>query len=223
MGPPSGPLPEPSARPIAVCHPAARRAGAALLAAFVLTGAAMAHPTVLFDVAGSPAELVFSPVDDRVMGGVSRSRMVRSAAGTLVFEGEVSLESGGGFASVRSAPLAASLAGASALRLTVRGDGKRYKLNLRTDAAPDGVQYQSAFTAPAGDWTDVSLPLAGFAPVFRGRPVPDAPPLAADAVRVLGFVIADRQAGPFKLEVKRIAAETDAPASGERPPRGDSR
>ncbi|MFZ5557686.1 MAG: CIA30 family protein [Pseudomonadota bacterium] len=45
-----------------------------------------------------------------------------------------------------------------------------------------------------------------FAPVFRGRTVSGAPPLDAGAVWTLGFVIADRQSGPFRLEVKCIVA-----------------
>jgi hypothetical protein len=194
-----------------------------MVLALGMTAAAMADSIVLFDADRKPVDLVFGSVDDRVMGGVSRSHMARSATGTLVFEGEVSLKNGGGFASVRSAPLAVSLAGASALRLTVRGDGKRYKLNLRADAAFDGVQYQSAFMVPAGTWTDITLPLDDFVPVFRGRPVPGAPPLASGAVRVLGFVISDRQAGPFRLEVKRIAMDAIENRPGRSPDGGESR
>lgn len=182
-----------------------------------MTSPARAETIVLFGADAPGSELAFSAIDDRVMGGVSRSRMEVSRAGTLVFEGHVSLDSGGGFASVRSAPLAASLAGTSALRLLARGDGQRYKVNLRTDESPDGVQYQAVFVAPGARWREVVLPYTDFVPVFRGRRVAGAPPLAADAIRTIGFVIADRQAGAFRLEIGRIAA-TD----GSRPP-ADSR
>ena len=43
-------------------------------------------------------------IDDRVMGGISRSRLRYDPAGHAVFEGLVSLEHHGGFASVRSRP-----------------------------------------------------------------------------------------------------------------------
>ncbi len=56
-----------------------------------------------FDHAASVAD--FSPVDDRVMGGQSLSQLRFGSAGYAVFEGEVSLAAGGGFASVRSRPL----------------------------------------------------------------------------------------------------------------------
>ena len=46
-----------------------------------------------------------------------------------------------------------------------------------------------------------------FAPTFRGRRVPHAPNLTGDMVHQIGFMIADKKAGPFKLEVDWIAAD----------------
>ena len=67
-------------------------------------------------------------VNDGVMGGVSQSRFSYDSEGVL-FEGSVSLENGGGFASMRS-PIAIPV-GTSAISLTLRGDEKFYKLVLR--------------------------------------------------------------------------------------------
>jgi len=139
-------------------------------------------------------------IDDRVMGGVSASRMHHDPAGHGVFSGEVSLENNGGFASVRAPvrpPEAA--AGASACLLEVRGDGRRYRLNLRTDDNFDGVTHQAGFAPPAGEWAWVRLPLADFVATWRGRPVTAPDTLAAAQLRQLGLLIADRQAGPFRL------------------------
>jgi hypothetical protein len=63
-----------------------------------------------FDTVASVAD--FSPIDDRVMGGRSASRLRHDPAGNAVFEGEVSLADGGGFASLT--PSASSLARVSA-------------------------------------------------------------------------------------------------------------
>jgi hypothetical protein len=150
---------------------------------------------------------LFRPVDDVVMGGVSRSRFEQAEPGVARFSGEVSLEQGGGFASVRTPPRDWGAQGARALLLRVRGDGRRYKLTLRTDDAFDGVQYQARFEPAAGEWTVVQLPLADFTASFRGRPVSGAPPLDPAAIRALGFMISDRQAGPFELLVDWIAVE----------------
>jgi len=158
-----------------------------------------------FESAASVAD--WSAIDDGVMGGVSRSRLRHDTLGHAVFEGTVSLERNGGFASVRSRALDLAAAGALAFLLEVRGDGKRYKLNLRTDDAFDGVNHQAAFEAPASAWTVVRLPLSAFSPSFRGRVVPGAPPLDPARVRQIGLMIADRQAGPFLLAVRWIRAE----------------
>lgn len=144
------------------------------------------------------------PIDDVVMGGVSASRAAITDEGTLVFSGNVSLDQGGGFASIRSAPGHHDLGGCSGIVVRVRGDGKTYKLNLKTDAAFDGVQYQATFTPDAGSWQDVRLPWMAFAPRFRGRPRPDASPLDPARIVTFGFLIADRQAGPFRLEVAEL-------------------
>jgi len=149
----------------------------------------------------------WSAIDDRVMGGISRSRLRHDPAGHAVFEGIVSLEHDGGFASVRSRPLNLGVKGVFDYVLEVRGDGKRYRLNLRTEDAFDGVNYQAVFEAPAGTWTAVRLPVSGFRPAFRGRIVPGAPPLDSARVRQIGLMIADRQAGSFTLALRSIRAE----------------
>lgn len=145
-------------------------------------------------------------IDDRVMGGASRSRLRHDPAGHAVFEGTVSLENNGGFASVRSPASDLGVAGASAYVLDVRGDGRRYKLTLRADDTFDGVNYQAAFEAPADTWALVRLPVSGFRPTFRGRSVPGAPPLDPMRVRQVGLMVADRQAGPFALAVRSMRA-----------------
>ena len=57
-------------------------------------------------------------------------------------------------------------------------------------------------------WAPVDLALGDFVPRHRGRTVDGAPPLEAGAIRTLGFLIADRQGGPFRLELASIAART---------------
>jgi hypothetical protein len=164
-------------------------------------------PRELFDfqAAGSTAD--WSAIDDAVMGGISSSRLRHDPAGHAVFEGVVSLDHNGGFASVRSRPGALGASGAASFVLEVRGDGKRYKLNLRTDDAFDGVSYQAAFEPPRDQWTTVRLPVSEFRPTFRGRVVATAAPLDPGRVRQIGLMIADRQTGPFALAVRSIGAE----------------
>jgi len=140
-------------------------------------------------------------INDGVMGGVSSGRMTASGE-HLQFTGELSLENNGGFASVRR-QLEGCPPGTYAVRLEVRGDGRNYQLRLRQDLNFDGIAWRAEFAA-VGDWQHVELPLTSFEPVFRGRRVSDAGSLNPSAIRQLGFMLADKKPGPFRLEVRTI-------------------
>ena len=165
----------------------------------------MKYPLYRFD---TPAAVVpWQAIDDRVMGGVSASHMRHDPAGHGVFAGEVSLENNGGFASVRASVSPPPVGEIDAIELLVRGDGHRYKLNLRTDRGFDGVNYQAAFAPPAGQWATLRLSLDVFQPSWRGRAVPDAPPLRGARIEQVGLMIADRQFGAFALAIGAIWAQ----------------
>jgi len=160
--------------------------------------------TPLFDFSDPAAANAWSAIDDRVMGGVSRSRLRHDPAGHAVFEGTVSLERNGGFASVRSSPGERGLPGAGTCLIELRGDNKQFKLSLLTDDGLDSLNYQASFAPRGTDWQTLHLPLADFRASFRGREVTDAPPLAPARIRQVGLMIAARQAGPFELHIRRI-------------------
>jgi len=157
-------------------------------------------------------------ISDPVMGGVSHGEMVE-VDGVGIFEGVVSLDHGGGFASVRSTEGSYDLSDHAGLVVRVRGDGKRYGLRLRTSESFDGVNYQVDLDPGAGQWRDLELPFSSFRPVHRGRPVLDHPPLDPAAIRTFGLIIAGRQEGPFRLELESIAAYGEPPHAAAPPPR----
>jgi hypothetical protein len=174
---------------------------------------------VLFDFTRGDAAAEFRAIDDAVMGGVSDSRLV-AEPGRAVFTGVVSLERGGGFASVRSEPRDFDLSGWSGIQLVVRGDGRRYKLNLRTDDDFDGITWQASFETAPGAWIRVEVPFSTFEPRFHGDRV-DSPPLDPARIRTVGFLISDRQVGPFRLEIQRVEARvptSPAPRPARRVP-----
>ncbi len=183
------------------------QATAALLGLALLAGRgpAIAQEAFMIDFAAADAP-AWLPVNDGVMGGLSRSALTVTEGGMGLFAGELSLANNGGFASVRAAVADHDLGAAHGLLLKVRGDGRPYRLRLRTDAGFDGVAYQVEFATEAGRWLEVACPFADFRPVFRGRAVPGAPPLDPAAVRQVGLMIADKQAGPFALEIAWIRA-----------------
>ncbi len=156
-----------------------------------------------FDQAGDFA--LFSSIDDAVMGGVSSSALAEAAPGIAAFAGKVSLENNGGFASVRSAARDWGLAGARAFVLRVRSDGKQYRFNVRTPDGPSAFRYEAPFDAPAGRWVEVEIPVEQLAGKAFGRRVPLLGPPDPARIRTLGFMISDKQAGPFRLEIDWIA------------------
>lgn len=140
-------------------------------------------------------------INDGVMGGVSRGRMTATADG-LRFEGELSLENNGGFASVRRL-VEDDFSAASGVRLRIKGDGRTYQFRLRLDGRFDGVAWRAEFPG-SDDWQTIDLPFHEFEPVFRGRLVPDAGPVTPADIRQVGFMLADKTPGPFALEIRAI-------------------
>lgn len=143
----------------------------------------------------------WAPLDDVIMGGSSSStlRAVGADDGDggggggghgpcALFAGTLRVANRGGFAQARARlEPALNLNGYDGLALTVRGDGRDYKVNLKNGDTPE-ITFQAQFSttaaaddapssttaggaaAPAADrWHRVTLPWADFLPVRRGR------------------------------------------------------
>lgn len=149
--------------------------------------------------------------DDGVMGGVSRSRLVPGTSGGALFTGVVSLENNGGFAAVRCRVPISDLRGFDGLALRLRGDGKRYGINVKTTGYTQALLYQVDFDTDAGSWQELRLPFRSFSARSVGFPVYNAPPLDLSQIRSFGLMIADKQAGPFTLELAWIKAYRSQP------------
>jgi monofunctional biosynthetic peptidoglycan transglycosylase len=143
-------------------------------------------------------------VNDGVMGGLSRSQLRITSENKAIFQGNISLENNGGFASVRTYPKDYGLSESDGLSIRIKGDGKKYQLRLRTDDKFDGVSYRATFQTVPEKWIIVDLLFKEFVPTYHGRLVPDAPVLNPNNIRQIGFLIADKQAGPFRLEIDWI-------------------
>ena len=145
-------------------------------------------------------------VNDGVMGGRSDGRMQWSGDGTAIFSGSISLEQGGGFASVRARLGRMDLSSYHGLSVRFRGDGKRYRLRIRTDPDCDGIAYQASFDTTADRWDIIDLAFDRFIPSFRGRTPTGATPLDPSLIEQIGFMVADKQAGDFHLEIDWVRA-----------------
>jgi len=93
--------------------------------------------TVQIDMSVEP----WRSVNDGVMGGLSAGCMV-SMKKHLRFEGRLSLENKGGFASVRRL-IEQDLTSAKSVRLHLLGDGREYQFRLRLDDRREGVAWRA--------------------------------------------------------------------------------
>ena len=161
---------------------------------------------ILFDFSESSQMDAWRVVNDGVMGGLSQSQMWLTGENTAIFQGRVSLDNYGGFASVRAVKSSYKTSGHTGIRLRVKGDGRNYKLRLRTNNRFDGASYGSEFSTQQGKWTVVDIPFAGMVPAFRGRILTEYPPVDPAQVQQLGLLISNKVAEPFRLEVDWIKA-----------------
>jgi len=145
-------------------------------------------------------------INDGVMGGLSKSELVISDEGTAIFRGNVSLENYGGFSSTRSSPRSFNLKGYRGLHIRIKGDGKKYQLRLQADNRFNGVAYQYSFNTQPSTWISVRAPFDEFIPAIRGRFLSNVPPVLPEQIRQIGFLIGDKQAGPFQFEIESIRA-----------------
>lgn len=148
----------------------------------------------------------WAAVNDNVMGGISDGRVRVTDRSTLEFFGSISLEKNGGFASIRSRRADMDLSNFDGLLVRVRGDGKRYDFNLRTNVRIMAGSYRVKFETNADAWQEIYLPFADFEPTSFGRVRNDLPALDPSKIRSFGFLISDKQVGPFSLEVEWIKA-----------------
>ena len=98
-------------------------------------------PKLLFDFADPTAVVAWHGIDTRVMGGHPRSCLRHDPSGYAVFEGQVSLERRGGFASVRSSPDERGQTAAAECLIELRGETRHFKLSLLTDDGFDSLNF----------------------------------------------------------------------------------
>lgn len=145
------------------------------------------------------------PVNDGVMGGRS-SGGPDFRNGHLIFAGSINTN-GGGFSSIRREISAGDMRGVTAVAMRVKSDGRAYRLRFRTDVTWRGrrIAFQKAIPQTrSGQWETVTLSLDNMRASLFGRTVRGAKFAAEDIIET-GFILADGQDGPFRLEVDWIA------------------
>ena len=158
---------------------------------------------ILFNFDDSKASKPWQTVNDGVMGGRSVGQFRINNDKNMEFFGTLSLKNNGGFASVRSRGNSLGLMKGDALVVRLRGDGRKYTLNLYSPRRRVAFSYRAVFQTQKDKWIEVRVPLDKFVATSFGRVV-RSQPLDPGAVNGLGFLLSDKKAGPFKLEVESI-------------------
>ncbi|CAL8147364.1 unnamed protein product [Prunus armeniaca] len=174
-------------------------------------------------------ELAWGALDDVVMGGVSESTFQIDPNGgenggpTGIFKGVVSTANNGGFTSIRTKNLstAEDLSAYDGLELRLKGDGRRYKLIVRTSRDWDTVGYTAGFDTVGDQWQTVRVPFSSLKPIFRARTVSDAPPFDPSNIVSLQLMFSKFEydgklnptfvEGAFKLPLSSIRAYLKEP------------
>ena len=157
---------------------------------------------LLFATTEANANARWYVVNDSVMGGISNSQVLQND-GNLVFTGNVSLANNGGFASIRT-PLDVKNQNITKIVLRVKGDGQTYQLRLRTNEYMDGAAYTHSFSTTKSEWLNIEFLPEDFQLTYRGRLLEQQPTISFKEIKQLGFMIAGKQAGEFRLEVEKI-------------------
>jgi len=162
---------------------------------------AMVQASTIFDFNKKADITNWKIVDDVVMGGRSSGKFYVNKEGNAVFEGNVSLENNGGFSSLRYRFDAVSTISYSKIVLKVKGDGKSLQFRVKNKSS-DYYSYICFFTS-SKDWQTIELPLSDMYPAFRGRKL-NIPNYNGDAIEEIAFLIGNKKAETFKLEIDAI-------------------
>jgi monofunctional biosynthetic peptidoglycan transglycosylase len=156
--------------------------------------------------AQSLKELNWRSVNDTVMGGVSSSS-VRKVEDGVRFSGLLSLQNNGGFTSMRSTNLKDVASTVTEVMLTVKGDGRTYYMDLRSDNRRSAFSYRQSFSTKAGEKSTLRLPLRDFVATSFGRRLPGVDGIRASRIQSVGITLADGKPGPFRLDILDIRFE----------------
>ncbi len=161
-------------------------------------------PRTLFEFSSPDAAKTWQSVNDNVMGGVSEGKFKITDEKLMEFYGKLSLENNGGFASVRTKAKKLGLSQGETLIAKVRGDGREYQMNLYVPSIQIAYSYRSVFPTKKDEWIEVELPLDKFVATSFGEVVKNSGPVNPPSVNAVGFLLNDKKAGPFKLQVEWI-------------------
>lgn len=172
-----------------------------ILMFFLIMTTAMAQEKTLYDFKANQSVNDWLIVNDGVMGGLSQSEFNKNPEGHAVFEGQISLENNGGFASVRHRLSITNIQSFTYVNLRVKSKPSTYQFRIKKSNR-DSYSYIQEFEVTS-EWTTVRLKLSDFYPRFRGRSL-NLPNFEADTIEEIVVLIGNKKPEEFKLEIDKI-------------------
>ncbi len=146
-------------------------------------------------------------INDGVMGGKSQGAM-QGLSGYGTFSGYISLANNGGFSSVvrKIKPLSP---GVEQLSLDVAGDGLTYQLRAIVYINGYRLAYKHNFQTDSVQRQQMIFSLSDFDATFRGRIIPNPPPLLSENIAEIGLLITNKRESHFNLDIFSISSCTE--------------
>lgn len=161
----------------------------------------MMNDFILFDFKKGNKLGDWKIVNDVVMGGRSEAQFEINSEGCGVFSGQISLENNGGFSSLRYRFESLDVIKYKKVVLKLKGDGKAFQFRLKPNLT-HAHSYVKHFQT-SGEWESIEIDFKDMYPQFRGR-VLDMPNYSGERVTEVAFLIANKRAEAFRLEIESI-------------------
>lgn len=146
-------------------------------------------------------------VNDGVMGGKSQSEL-SSTEESLLFQGIVSLENNGGFASIRSPYATFDLSSYKSVTIRYKSSGQDMGFVLAPHRVWYYPKYKAILKQTDNEWQSSSFNLLDFEEYRIGRLTGEM--ASADILKTiirLGFITDNKKTGPFQFEIDFIRFE----------------
>lgn len=177
-----------------------------------------AKPLTLFQFPGDCEKMIVGSDADYKPASTSTVSVVPHSEDGVSFARFSGKTAGDGYAALRSKVEASSFYGVPTtdvspykfLTLRLRGDARRYFINLQTESylETDLYQHRLFLTAPGtGEWEDVTLKWNDFTLTNNGQIQENQVAMDKYRMKTVGISVLDRLPGKFELDIQWIRAE----------------
>lgn len=171
---------------------------------FVITVTQSITDLILLNSALMSTQNGWRIVNDNVMGGRSSSVSALIENGVILFEGNISLENNGGFASLRSPINNYNFSDYSGIEIKIKGDGKIYSISMKETSYFTGLFFTSAFNSKKNEWLVVKLPFSEFKSKYFGRKLDSDEKIRLEKIKEIALLISEKQEGDFRTEIDYV-------------------